>query len=137
MPVDRGLRQPWNTALFSATAIWWAAPSSGSRSASSAPRSASRSSRSETLEVGAQLDQRQHPPLPTGSTPSHGAVASVDVRPRFVAECSQPWGPEKSTSLRAASAGVSRSRASSSSSSQPESVIGASERSRWFIAALP
>ena len=63
------------------------------------------------------------------------ARRAARTRPRLVAECSQPCGPAKSTSLRAASAGVSRSRASSSSSSQPASLIGASSRSRWFIAA--
>ena len=39
-------------------------------------------------------------------TPSHGAAVTGLVRPRLVAEYSQPCGPEKSTSLRAASAGV-------------------------------
>ena len=54
-----------------------------------------------------------------------------------VAECSQPSGPEKSTSFRAASATVSRSRASVSSNSQPDSGMGAIERRRWFIPAAP
>ena len=55
------------------------------------------------------------------------------TRPRLVAECSQPSGPAKSTSLRAASAGVSRSRASSSIRVQPASVIGACSRRRWLM----
>ena len=116
MPVI-ALGQPWKTATFSATAIWWAASSSASRSTSSAPRSSSRSSAARQLEVGAQLDQRQDAPLQPADTPSDGGDVSGLTRPRFVAECSQPCGPEKSTSLRAASAGVRRSRASSSSSS--------------------
>ena len=66
----------------------------------------------------------------SGSFPSQGAEATASVRPRFVAECSQPWGPPKSTSFRAARAGLSRCLASSSISSHPESVIGARERSR-------
>ena len=59
------------------------------------------------------------------------------ARPRLVAECSHPRGPTKSTSLRAASADVRRCLASLSRSSQPESVIGASERRRWFIRPPP
>ena len=71
------------------------------------------------------------------SRPSPGGEATFVTRPRFVAECSQPCGPEKSTIFRAARAASSRVRASSSISSQPESEIGACERRRWFIASLP
>ncbi len=76
------------------------------------------------LEVRAHLDQRQHAALQAGHALA-GARRAPSTRPRLVAEYSQPCGPEKSTSLRAASAGVSRSRASSSSSAQPASLIGA------------
>src|SRR5206468_3826308 len=69
-----------------------------------------------------------------GATPSTTVVPIVSVRPRLVAECCQPCGPEKSTSLRAASEATSCRRASSSSSPQPLSVMGAMSRRRWFIA---
>ena len=94
------------------------------RSVSSAPRSASRSSARESSKSARNSTSgrtRRWSP----ETPSAGAEASGSVRPRFVAECSQPCGPEKSTSLRAASAGLRRSRASSSRSCQPASLIGA------------
>ena len=81
------------------------------------------------LEIRARLDERQHAPF-RAVTPSPAADASGLVRPRLVAECDQPFGPEKSTSLRAASAGRSRCVASWSISCQPAAVIGASERSR-------
>ena len=64
-------------------------------------------------ERRAQLDERQHAAL-RGRRRPRGASTARSTRPRFVAECSQPCGPVKSTSLRAASAGASRSRASSS-----------------------
>ena len=103
---------------------------------SGAPRSWSRSSPSETAK-SARSSTSGSTRRCSAVTPSHGAAATAVVRPRLVAECSQPCGPAKSTSLRAASAASRRCLASSSSSSQPDSVTGASERSRWFIAKPP
>ena len=80
-------------------------------------------------EVRAQLDERQHAPLVRTDALDRTGGELAD-RPRFVAEWSQPCGPEKSTSFRAASAGASRWVASWSSSSQPVSEIGAIERRR-------
>jgi hypothetical protein len=87
-------------------------------------------------ERGTHLDHREDAAL-LGGTPSTGASASDRVRPRFVAEKCHPYGPAKSISLRAARADLRRSRASSSMSSQPASVIGACSRSRWLMRRLP
>src|SRR5262245_19727100 len=66
-------------------------------------------------------------------TPSAGAPLMAATRPRFSALFCQPFGPMKSTSLRAASSTVSAWRAWSSISFQASSVIGARGRSRSFI----
>ena len=64
-------------------------------------------------ERGAQLDQRDARAVAGRRGRQPAGPRPVFVRPRLVAECCHPWGPAKSTSLRAARAGVSRSRASS------------------------
>ena len=95
------------------------------RSTSSAPRSASSSSERATVN-GARSST-------SGSTRRcRGADAvrrGAGERPRsgrgWWPSAPSRAGPAKSTSLRAARAGVSRSRASASSRSQPASVIGA------------
>ena len=109
--------------------------SSVSRSTSSAPRSASRSSL-RAIANGARSSTTARTRRRAASRPPAGAAGSSVVRPRFVAEYSQPCGPAKSTSLRAARAGVSRSRASSSMRVQLASVMGANSRSRWLMTLL-
>ena len=100
-------------------AIWCAARSSGSDRCRRR-RGRRPGARRETGEVGAQLDQRQDPALRAPSRRRRPADAqAASARPRLVAECCQPSGPRKSTSLRAPSAGVRRSRASWSSCFQP------------------
>ena len=123
-------------------------PSRGTRRRSRPRRSDARPCRAirEVCVIGAavgiaqlgagELEVRARPrPAPardaaSPDTPSHGAPGSGVMRPRLVAEYCHPCGPEKSTSLRAASAGATRSRASSSSSFQPASLIGACPRRR-------
>ena len=127
--------QPWNTATFSATAIWCAAVSSDPRSASSAPRSASRSSAresSKSARTSTSGSTRRWSP----ETPSPGTPRSGVVRPRLVAECSQPSGPEKSTSLRAASAGVDALARLVVEQLPARVADRRMRRSRWFIARL-
>ena len=99
------------------------------------PRRLGRRPRAPTARprIGRAARPGREPAAAGRSTPSPGTSETSSARPRFVAECSQPLGPSKSTSFRAARAGVSRSRASSSRTRHPFSEIGACSRSRWLI----
>ena len=92
---------PSNSAESSAAANRRAASRSGSRSTLAAPRSIRSSSRAVELELDAQLDQRPHD-APPERRACASRLASGSTRPRSIAEWSQPSGPSKSTSRRAA-----------------------------------
>ena len=114
-------------------AISRAAAITESRSGSRAPRSMASSSARVTSNgmrsstSGWMRRRRACTSLPWGGE----AIGSA--RPISASESSQPIGPRKSTTRRAASMARSVRLASFSISSQPASVIGALSRNRWFI----
>jgi hypothetical protein len=131
--------KPWNTARSSAIAIARAAAMTGLVSGSLAPRStSSRSARlisngTRNSTSGSTLRSRAR--TLTSPGPSVGeAIASL--RPSPIADAPQPCGPTKSTSRRAASVVFKVRVASFSISCQPAVEIGASSRSRWFMALI-
>jgi len=66
-------------------------------------------------EAHPELAQHENPPLPRDIVSDFvpgGTVSREAVRPRLVAKCVQPGGPDPSTSRRAASRGVKRLLAS-------------------------
>ena len=104
MPVMPAASQPWNTARFSAAAMLVGGLGErrrGRRRPRRGRRRAARCGRARTARAARRAASTRRC---AASTPSAGASASAVVRPRFVAEYSQPWGPAKSTSLRAARA---------------------------------
>ena len=92
------------------------------------PRSTSSSSTRETLN-SVRNSTRGRTMRCAADTPSEGPEME-EMRPRLVAEWDHPWGPSKSTSLRAARYVGRRDLASSSMTSQPSAEIGAS--SQWW-----
>ena len=98
--------QPWKTARVLGDARSAGRPRRARRGRRRPRRGRRRAARRARRERRAQLDQRQHPALRGRRRPRPARRRQRLVRPRFVAECSQPCGPAKSTSLRAASAGV-------------------------------
>ena len=114
-------------------AISRAAAITGSRSGSRAPRSMASSSARATSNgmrsstSGWMRRRRACTSLPWGGE----AIGSA--RPISASESSQPIGPRKSTTRRAASMARSVRLASFSISAQPASVIGALSRKRWFV----
>ena len=113
-------------------AISRAAAITESRSGSRAPRSMASSSARATSKgmrsstSGWMRRRRACTSLPWGGE----AIGSA--RPSSTSESSQPIGPWKSTTRRAASMARSVRLASFSISAQPASVIGALSRKRWF-----
>ena len=137
MPSRPASGQPWNTALFSATAMLRAAWSRASRSTSSAPRSAARSS-SRATSNGARTST-------SGSTRRRSAVDAVARRRRRRARSgrgSSPSAPSRAgRRSRRAAARPARRRGGCApprrGAAQPPSVIGACSRSRWLLTPAP
>src|SRR5262245_17784882 len=132
MPPMPAASQPWNAARSSARAIWMHAAISGSRSGSAAPR-AMLSSSTRDRAKGARSSTSGCTWRSAPVTPLAGAPFNALARPRFIALFCQPFGPAKSTSLRAASSTTSVCRAWSSIIFQAPSVMGARSRSRSFM----
>ena len=85
MPAMPALVKPWNTAVFSATAMRCAASSRLSKSTSRAPRSPSRSSARETVK-SARSSISGSTRRWMAATSATGPAVVGSVRPRFVAE---------------------------------------------------